>query len=100
MMLRGLMRVMVAGIAVGLCRGSSPALNTSMIRTAEPQHGPQLIGRGRIGSSGSGASGAASSRFAGEREVASLHAACEQTVVADAVEASGQHVIRNWRMNS
>jgi len=34
--------LMAAGIAVGLCRGSSPALNTSMMRMAEPQqgHGP------------------------------------------------------------
>jgi|SRR5580700_1767656 hypothetical protein len=99
MMLRGLMRVMVGDIGVGLCRGTSPALNTSMIRMAEPQHWPQLIGRGRIGK-GILRLGAASSSFAGEREVAGLHAACEQTVVADAVEASGQHVIRNWRMNS
>jgi len=28
-----------AKIALGLCRGRSPALNTSMIRMSEPQHG-------------------------------------------------------------
>jgi hypothetical protein len=36
--------LMAAGIAVGLCRGGSPALNTSMMRMAEPHHGHGLGG--------------------------------------------------------
>jgi hypothetical protein len=36
--------LIAAGIAVGLCRGSSPALNTSMMRMADPQHGHDLSG--------------------------------------------------------
>jgi hypothetical protein len=31
--------LMLAGIAVGLYWGASPAANTSMMRMAEPQHG-------------------------------------------------------------
>jgi hypothetical protein len=31
--------LMAAGIAIGLCRGGSPALNASMMRMDEPQHG-------------------------------------------------------------
>ena len=31
--------LMAAVMAVGLWRGGSPALNTSMMRMAEPQHG-------------------------------------------------------------
>jgi hypothetical protein len=51
---------MAAGIAAGLCRAGSPALNTSMMRMAEPQHGHGLSGVGGSAamSSGSGAGGA------------------------------------------
>jgi hypothetical protein len=37
---------MAAGIAAGLCRAGSPALTTSMMRMAEPQHGQGLRGVG------------------------------------------------------
>jgi hypothetical protein len=36
--------LMAAGVAVGLWRGSSPALNTSMMCMAEPQHGHGVAG--------------------------------------------------------
>ena len=36
--------LMAMGIAVGLFRGGSPAVNTSMMRMAEPQHGHGLVG--------------------------------------------------------
>ena len=78
-----------AGIAVGLCRGDSPAVNTSMMRMAEPQHGHGLVrGRGRLSSDvlrlGRRRSGV--EQLAGEHEVVGLHAARQQTVVADTVE--------------
>ena len=38
--------LMAAGIAAGLCRAGSPALNTSMMRRAEPQHGHGVRGVG------------------------------------------------------
>src|SRR5215475_16138951 len=53
--------LMAAGTAVGLCRGDSPALNTSMMRMAEPQHGHGLRSVSELMSSGSGADGATSS---------------------------------------
>ena len=51
---------MAAGIAAGLCRAGSPALNTSMMRMAEPQHGHGLAGvaGSEAASSGLGAGGA------------------------------------------
>jgi hypothetical protein len=55
--------LMAAGMVVGLCRGGSPALNTSMMRMAAPQHGHGLAGvaGSEVASSGSGAGGATSS---------------------------------------
>src|SRR5438105_1964949 len=53
--------LMAAGIGVGLCRGSSPALNTSMMRMAEPQHGHGLLGVAGSAVASSGAGGAVSS---------------------------------------
>src|SRR5262252_6758081 len=55
--------LMAAGIAADLDRGSSPALNTSMMRMAEPQHGQgsRGVGGSEAMSSGSGAGGARSS---------------------------------------
>ena len=52
-----------AGIAVGLCRGDSPALNTLMMRMGKPQHGHRLLSTGgsEAMSCGSGACGATSS---------------------------------------
>src|SRR6516225_8009403 len=54
--------LMAAGIAAGLCR-VSPAVNTSMMRMAAPQHGHGLRGvdGSAATSSGSGAGGATSS---------------------------------------
>jgi hypothetical protein len=52
---------MAAGIAAGLCRVGSPAVNTSMMRMVEPQHGHGLRavdGSSAAASSGSGAGGA------------------------------------------
>src|SRR3974377_2449786 len=55
--------LMAAGTAVGLCRGSSPALNASMMCMAEPQHGHGVLGvaGSEASSSGLGAGGAVSS---------------------------------------
>jgi hypothetical protein len=39
--------LMAAGVAVGLCHGGSPALNTSMMRMAEPQHPPEAVPHGQ-----------------------------------------------------
>jgi NAD(P)-dependent dehydrogenase (short-subunit alcohol dehydrogenase family) len=50
-----------AGVAVGLWRGSSPALNTSMMCMAEPQHGHGVAGVARSDAACSGAGGATSS---------------------------------------
>src|SRR3984885_9028963 len=46
-----------AGIAVGLCRGDSPALNTSMMRMVEPQHGHGSTGRAGSEAASSGSRG-------------------------------------------
>ena len=56
--------------------------------------GARRIGYGRIGrvSLRFGRWRSDVEQFAGEREVVGLHAACQQTVVADAMEALGQHV--------
>jgi hypothetical protein len=42
--------LMPAGIAAGLCGAGSPALNASMMRMAEPQHGHGLTKSGFIDS--------------------------------------------------
>src|SRR6516162_3440673 len=55
--------LMAGGLAVGLWRGSSPALKTSMMCMAEPQHGHGVAGvaGSDAAGSGSGAGGATSS---------------------------------------
>ena len=82
-----------AGIAVGLCRVGSPAVNTSMMRMAEPQHwhglgmwaARQRCPRARAAA---GRCRAACGRARGCRPSRRSPA----TVVADTVEAAGQHV--------
>ena len=53
--------LMAAGIGVGLCGGSSPALKTSMMRMAEPQHGHDRLGVAGSEAASSGAGGVVSS---------------------------------------
>ena len=55
--------LMAAGIAVGLCCGGWPALTTSMMRMAEPQHGhgSRGVAGSEAMSSGWGGGGAMSS---------------------------------------
>src|SRR5215469_6384926 len=65
---------LAAGIAVGLCRAGSPAVNTSMMRMAEPQHGHGLSGADGSAamSSGSGAGGATSSSLRASPRLSAL----------------------------
>ena len=86
--------LMAAGIAVGRCRGRLACLEHLDDAHGRAAARAGLEGRGRIGSDvfGLGRRRSDVEQLAGEREVVGLHAARQQTVVADAVEALGQHV--------
>jgi hypothetical protein len=84
---------MASGIAAGRFRAGSPALNTSMMRMAEPQHGQGLRGVGGSAamSSGSGAGGATSS---------SLRASPRLSAFTRLANQEGDFIIRNYVFRS
>jgi hypothetical protein len=73
-----------ADIAAGLCRVGSPALNTSMMRMAEPHHGQGLRGVGGSAamSSGSGAGGATSSSLRASPRLSAFTQGFDQWIVS------------------
>ena len=90
--------LIIGGLCVGRCFGSQPRAKTSMTIMRPPQHGQ---GQGSTrGSSGSAAccllglddARAAREQLAGAGDVGGTVAVGEQAIVADAVEALGQHV--------
>src|ERR1051326_3584094 len=91
---RGGHEVSILKRVAGLCRGAAPRSNTSMMIMRPPQHGQGC----ESGSSSWAGSGRLvlwlwrGEQLAGARDICGAGGACEQTIVADAVEAVRQHV--------